>query len=172
MITVESHGVVCRFVNVGVDLSNPGVVHGQLLRGVFYEQRFLDYIRSLQIRGVYVDVGAYVGTHSLYFARLCNAARVYAFEPLTSNFDRLSANLVLNGLNERVVPFKLALSDRKGQISLNFPPEFAGCPPWREADPAHRSTTRVRGGTRTPATGAHPLRPARSRRSNTRPVAS
>lgn len=121
MITVETEGVVCRFDGTWiVDRDHPGLIHGALLKGVFYEQRFLQYIRSLQRPGVYVDVGAAVGTHSIYFAMLCDAKRVYALEPLTHNFELLTKNVALNELAGRVTPMKTAASDRQGEMLLTM----------------------------------------------------
>src|SRR5687767_8690487 len=120
LITVESEGVVCRFDDTGIDPGSPGLIHGALLKGVFYEQPFLQCIRSLQRQGVYVDVGASIGTHSVYFAMLCNAERVYAFEPLRHNFERLTTNVALNQLAGRVTLLKLAASDRVGEMRLTL----------------------------------------------------
>ncbi len=120
MITVESEGIVCRFDDTGIDRDSPGLIHGALLKGVFYEQPFLQYIRSLQRQGVYVDVGASIGTHTVYFAMLCNAGRVYAFEPLRHNFERLTTNVKLNQLAGRVTLLKLAASDRVGEMRLTL----------------------------------------------------
>lgn len=120
MITVEHEGVVCRFDDTGIDRERPGLIAGALLKGVFYEQPFLQYIRSLEVPGVYVDIGAAIGTHTIYFAMLCNADRVYAFEPLRHNFDRLNSNLTLNNLTDRVVPMKLAVSDQAGEMRLTL----------------------------------------------------
>ena len=120
LITVESDGVVCRFDATGIDRRSPGLIHGALFKGAFYEQAFLQYIRSLGRTGTYVDVGAAIGTHTIFFAMLCNAERVYAFEPLEHNFERLTRNLALNGLADVVVPMKLALSNTTGEMQLTM----------------------------------------------------
>jgi len=120
LITVESEGVVCRFDGTYVDPDKPGLVAGALLKGAFYEHRFLRYIRSLKIPGVYVDVGAGIGTHCIYFAMLCGAKHVYALEPLSVNFERLNRNLALNQLGRRVMPMRVAASDRPGEMQLTM----------------------------------------------------
>ena len=142
MITVESHGVVCRFDDTGIDHDHPGRIHGALLKGVFYEGTFLEYIRSLGRGGVYVDVGASIGTHSIYFAMLCDAERVYAFEPLQHNFERLTSNLVLNDLMGRVTPLKGALSDHAGEMRLTLA-EFSEVVPIDRLDSVVRDSVSV-----------------------------
>lgn len=47
----------------------------------FYEQPLLDAIRALDRPGVYLDVGAHIGNHSVFFALFCPSTAVYAFEP-------------------------------------------------------------------------------------------
>jgi FkbM family methyltransferase len=59
---------------------------------------------------VLCDIGANVGTYSLY-AAIARKARVFAFEPASQNFALLNANIVANGLSERVLATCLGLSD-------------------------------------------------------------
>lgn len=71
---------------------------------------------------VFFDVGANFG----YYAMVVSAAsqgraRVYAFEPLASNFHLLARNKHLNEF-DRVTPVKLALSDRAGAVDFFVPP--------------------------------------------------
>jgi len=49
---------------------------------VWYEGKMLQYIRKhYGLGGNYIDVGAHLGTHSVFFAGPCNAHRVFSFEP-------------------------------------------------------------------------------------------
>jgi FkbM family methyltransferase len=64
-------------------------------------------------RGVFVDVGANVGTAA--FAALgAGFERVVAIEPVPATFRLLRANLALNGADDRVRAVRLALSDEAG----------------------------------------------------------
>lgn len=47
----------------------------------FYEQPMLDFIATLGLTGMAIDVGAHVGNHSVYFATRCRFDTVLAFEP-------------------------------------------------------------------------------------------
>jgi FkbM family methyltransferase len=69
-------------------------------------------------RGVFVDVGANVGTAA--FAALdAGFERVVAIEPVPATFRLLRANLALNGAEDRVRPLRLALSDAAGTMQMD-----------------------------------------------------
>jgi len=83
-----------------VDLAAPKGDHITriLRRGTFYEIDLLEAIRELEIEGPYVDCGAHVGNHSVYFARFCKSTEVCAVECnldlipfLDKNFGSLGA---------------------------------------------------------------------------------
>jgi FkbM family methyltransferase len=48
---------------------------------------------------IVVDIGANIGTVSLYAAKLCGAERVLSFEPFSDNYGRLCKNVEQNQLN-------------------------------------------------------------------------
>jgi hypothetical protein len=41
------------------------------LKDGWYEEDFLEHVRCLGRRGVYVDVGAHLGTATIWFGALC-----------------------------------------------------------------------------------------------------
>jgi FkbM family methyltransferase len=77
----------------------------------------------LEPGSVVLDVGANVGFYAVPLGRSLAAAggRLYAFEPIPSNFRRLQAVIQLNGLAETVSAFCLALGERdqEGQFWLD-----------------------------------------------------
>lgn len=83
----------------------------QLRQGKFYESKLLDYLRSLEIIGTYVDVGAHIGNHAIAFA-LMGAYRVIAFEPQWEMHALLEQNVELNGLQRRIETWHNAVHDR------------------------------------------------------------
>jgi len=59
-----------------------------------------------------VDVGAYIGSHTIKFAQLAKPGKVYAFEPQEDIYEILTQNIALNGLTDYVTAYKMALGDR------------------------------------------------------------
>ena len=98
-----------------------------------YEKQELDFI-SLIIKKisdpVFLDIGANIGTHSIYFSNFCK--KVYAFEPDGEIKKKLDFNISINKINN-IVTVEKALSNsnsfreffspigsNKGTGSLNY----------------------------------------------------
>lgn len=90
-----------------------------LRHATFYEHAQLAEIRAIVPPGaVIADIGANIGNHTLYFALLCGAARIHAFEPMRVTSGILRRNLALNGLEDRVTVHDVALGPASGTASL------------------------------------------------------
>jgi FkbM family methyltransferase len=83
--------------------------------GKFYEYDLLRAIRKLGRKGVYIDVGAFIGTHTVWFAKACQAWHVLAFEPLDRPIQLLIANT--SGL-AGVTCYQHAVSDSDGKVEV------------------------------------------------------
>jgi FkbM family methyltransferase len=146
MLTVSRHGVDLRFDTTG--FAETPYVYRPLLKAAVYEEPFLAHIRSLDRAGVYVDVGAHLGTHTLWFAALCPATHVHAFEPVGRFAEVLRRNVAANGLSGKVTVHQTGLSDRKGLASNMLSPEhqlgFAAEPTTAREDFAVTRLDRVR----------------------------
>jgi len=66
---------------------------------------------------VVVDVGAYIGDTSIYFA-LRGAKKVIAVEPHPAAYRELLENIRLNNLESVVIPINAALSTKPGVICI------------------------------------------------------
>lgn len=107
---------------------------GNCLKSVgWYEWPNLEFIRSLQVDGVYVDAGAHIGTHTLYFALFCPATHVYAFEPCRRWCDTLNRNLAANGIT-RVTTYHSGLVAKDGD---SIPPDAGEIFPAATLDSFH-----------------------------------
>jgi len=95
------------------DVSEEDYIGNLLLQGRWWELSNLEFIRSLNLRGTYVDVGAYIGTSSLFFSKFCPSTKVYSFEPCRDSYRRLITNLERNGA-ANVDTFNVALSSEAG----------------------------------------------------------
>lgn len=86
----------------------------------FWDVDQLEYIAMVApVGGVYLDVGANIGNHAVFFGTFC-ADHVVAVEPHPRLHDILRRNLDANGLADRctVVPVGISESAGTGAISL------------------------------------------------------
>lgn len=92
--------------------------------GTFYErdvlERLKERIRKRGRQGAAVDAGAFIGTHSTYFAQFCGCAPVVSFEANSATFSILLENLRLNDLEKTVVPVNKALGAHAGYASVTL----------------------------------------------------
>lgn len=82
------------------------------------EPETLEWIRTFAADDVFYDIGANVGTYTIYAARRCG--RVYAFEPEAGNYAVLNRNIRLNALGDRVRAFPFAVAETKRLDSLRL----------------------------------------------------
>ena len=92
----------------------------------FYESDLLSLICHLSIPdGIFLDVGANIGNHSLFFAGEMDRD-VYAFEMDNKNFRLLEDNIQRNGLSQKVRAFNVAVSDIEGSVGFSRNPRNCG----------------------------------------------
>jgi protein O-GlcNAc transferase len=99
--------------------------------GTFYEYDVLErcelYIRQLGRSGeTILDVGAYIGNHTVFFSFFCQPDQVIAFEPSTSSFEALTTTIRCNRLTN-VTAYNLAIGDQDGWGAMTiFDPDNLG----------------------------------------------
>lgn len=72
-------------------------------RGQFYEMSELTRLRTIFPEGgVFADIGANVGNHTLFAAKYLKASKVIPFEPNPKAFELLIQNVLVNGLADVV----------------------------------------------------------------------
>lgn len=79
----------------------------------------LAWIASFGPADVLVDVGANVGMYSIWAAKT-RGVKVFGFEPEAQNYALLNRNIMMNGLEERVKGYCMALSDTAGLSELHL----------------------------------------------------
>jgi protein O-GlcNAc transferase len=77
------------------------------MNNTFYEHKMLQYIER-NYTGTFIDAGAYIGNHSIFFALFCNA-KVHAFEPVYTR--QLIENVEKNEADVTVYPYGLGKED-------------------------------------------------------------
>ena len=116
-------------------------------RGPGFEQEELEYLRGqVDATGTVPDIGAKLRNHTVFFAPVIGAACVLSFEPGDFAFPRLSFNVALNGLEDRVRLYRMALSDRAGRAAMRFSHvDNHGTLAMTEVDGAEQSVVIARG---------------------------
>lgn len=85
-------------------------------KGNIWEKKIYQIYRSiLKENDIAVDIGAYIGTHSIPMSKHCK--KVYSFEANPDIFFYLLKNLTLNHIGN-IVPHGIALSDSKSEVNF------------------------------------------------------
>jgi len=74
---------------------------------------------------IVVDIGANIGTFSLYAAKICGASRVLSFEPFPDNYSMLRKNAEQNHLDS-VTCVNQAVAGKRGCRTLGLDPVDCG----------------------------------------------
>lgn len=85
----------------------------------FYEIKLLIEIENMNIEGNYIDIGANIGNHSIFFSKFCKTKKVYSIEIEPKIFNILEKNIKLNNLTDKCKCIKIAISNREGKISTS-----------------------------------------------------
>jgi len=89
------------------------------LKGSFYELELLEWIKSRELKGTYVDVGSHHGNHVVYYSLFCKADKVIGIEGSPFNFRFLETNVKLNQLNNVVLHNAIA-SNVNEEVDLHY----------------------------------------------------
>jgi FkbM family methyltransferase len=74
---------------------------------------------SIRENSVIIDVGAHIGTFSLLSSKKVPSGKVIAIEACKETYDLLESNVNGNNL-KNIIPYHLALSDKKGKTRLFY----------------------------------------------------
>jgi FkbM family methyltransferase len=72
-----------------------------------------------------LDIGAQSGLYSLY-SKYFDKVFVDAFEPFPQSYKCLVDNIKLNGIEDKVTPYQIAISNTCGKTVLRSPPDHTG----------------------------------------------
>jgi len=85
-----------------------------------YEPGFTHFLSLIENKGIILDVGANIGITAIPMARKFNAARIYAFEPISHNFNNLNRVIKLFGV-KNVTSQKVALGEFTAEVEMVTP---------------------------------------------------
>jgi FkbM family methyltransferase len=68
-----------------------------MMQGHFFEEEELKTVSSLLTKdSIILDVGAHIGSHTIYWSKITQAKLIYVVEPILRAYKMLLANLALN----------------------------------------------------------------------------
>ena len=104
-----------------------GWIKELMIRGDIWEKHIVRAMQThIEPGSTVIDVGAYIGIHSMLMGRLAGeAGKVYAFEPQRKVYRELVHNIALNGMEDVVVPLRFALGAEAGVVEMD-PPTVKG----------------------------------------------
>lgn len=113
-VSFKKHGIPVNF-----ELDDDSIWQRMVEHVDFYEHWLLNAIhKDPQLRGgVWLDVGANFGNHSVFFELFCGGT-VHAFEPVPYNLEFLKKNKLNNKCNFTIHP--VAVGEKPGRGSFNF----------------------------------------------------
>ena len=112
-IGLRDGGQKFRFRNGVVLQDEEGTLSGTI--AVVFIRR---HYGSIKGKSIIVEIGANVGTFTVYAAVHSDMAKIYCYEPVASNYAALLQNIELNGLQDRVYTFNCAVAAEAGDRLL------------------------------------------------------
>jgi FkbM family methyltransferase len=77
--------------------------------------------RYIPMRGdVVVDIGAYIGNHTVYYSKICGAAKIHSFEPIASSFRSLAKNVEINQVDATLHNCGLGSEVQRARSEINL----------------------------------------------------
>ncbi len=108
----------CKHGLMMYNLNDLFVGRGLELYGEWCDAELAALGQMLRPGDVVLDVGANIGTHTLFFAqKVAPGGVVYGFEPQRITYEYLCANLALNGLHN-AIPLQAAVGEAPGEITI------------------------------------------------------
>jgi len=85
----------------------------------FYEEKYLEYLKDniLNKGSNVVEIGAYLGNHTIYFSKIIGCKNIYCFEPTIYSFSILLDNLIINGISN-IKCFQTAIASKNGKMKV------------------------------------------------------
>lgn len=87
----------------------------------FFEFRLLNKVRKKYLKPdfTYLDCGANIGNHSLFFACIAKAKKVFSFEGNPPTYNILAKNIELNNLQDKVNAYNCVLGEKEGFAQIS-----------------------------------------------------
>lgn len=95
------------------------------MKGKYYETQrngLLNYIYANEPKGgKYIDIGASIGNHSIFFGVVMQAKELHSIEPNFNSYNHLVENMKLNGLyNDHTTTRRIAIGEIESICSMRY----------------------------------------------------
>jgi FkbM family methyltransferase len=88
----------------------------------FYEIKYLEYLKDkiLNTESHIIEVGAYLGNHTIYFSEIIGCKMLYCYEPTPYSFSIMKDNININIKDGKghILTYPMAIYDRTGYVNL------------------------------------------------------
>ena len=90
-----------------------------IVKKTFFEASELNIVREfIPENTVYVDIGANIGNHLIFFGLFTSSKKIYGFEPNSEIFPILMENVKLNNLEQKTILKQVAIGSEKSKGEL------------------------------------------------------
>lgn len=100
-----------------------------------YGKALSDYLRSQQQSFSFIDIGANQGLYSLLAAGNSFCQQVFAFEPVSENYQYLTNNLRMNDASSKTLSFRAAIAENHGPYQISLKRSHSGAASMRPQQP-------------------------------------
>lgn len=137
----DSNNIVCNYKNKNEDLISLNIFDNKKLLMTthnistlleIYDNNNLNDFLSLSAKyynnpkGIFLDIGANIGTTCLHAVENNNVTHCIAFEPSTDNYSLLMSNIYVNKLQEKITGYKYAVGEKSEINQLMLSPRCSG----------------------------------------------
>jgi protein O-GlcNAc transferase len=85
----------------------------------FYELKLLEKIKSLNLNGTYVDAGANIGNHTIFFSKFCPSDKVISIELSQNIFEVLNRNVNENNNLSNVELINVGVGEKYKTVTIS-----------------------------------------------------
>jgi len=112
----------CKNNDIKIKINNANdLIQYWLKNCSYWEIEILQELKKLIPKNsISVDIGAYIGTYSLYLATYLDNI-VYAFEPSFNRCHHLTENIRINRLDDSILPIEAGVWNRDSWLEINTP---------------------------------------------------
>jgi FkbM family methyltransferase len=89
------------------------------IKNNFYELKLLNKIKSLNLTGTYVDVGANIGNHTVFFSKFCPSDKVISIELSQNIFEVLNRNVNENNNLSNVELINVGVGEKYKTVTIS-----------------------------------------------------